>query len=51
MKKRLANIGIATAGFSTLAAELDLSKLPAPADRHDVTYAKDIRPILEKTAS
>jgi hypothetical protein len=34
-------------GYSGLAAAPDLSKLPAPAKQKGVTYAKDIRPLLE----
>jgi len=30
------------------AAEPDISKLPPPAAKKDLTYAKDIKPILEK---
>jgi hypothetical protein len=30
-----------------LAAEPDISKLPAPAAKKDVTYAKDIKPLIE----
>src|SRR5207249_11212207 len=47
-------VGLATAGWSVMAAEkkldiskIDLSKLPPPADKKGVTYAKDIRPMLE----
>jgi len=32
----------------TFAAEPDISKLPPPAAKKDLTYAKDIKPILEK---
>jgi hypothetical protein len=32
-----------------LAADPDISKLPAPAAKKDLTYAKDIKPILEKS--
>jgi hypothetical protein len=32
---------------ATLAAEVDLSKLPKPSDKKDVTYEKDIRPLFE----
>jgi hypothetical protein len=39
-------LSIATGALSASAAEPDLSKLPAPADKKGVTYAKDIRPIL-----
>ena len=39
-------LGLALAGSSLLAAP-DLSKLPPAADKKDVTYAKDIRPLFE----
>jgi mono/diheme cytochrome c family protein len=32
---------------AALAAEVDLSKLPKPSDKKDVTYEKDIRPLFE----
>lgn len=32
-----------------LASEAELSKLPPPATKTDVTYAKDIKPIFEKS--
>ena len=32
---------------AVLAAEVDLSKLPKPSDKKDVTYEKDIRPLFE----
>ncbi|NGO40430.1 hypothetical protein G4L39_13665 [Limisphaera ngatamarikiensis] len=37
-------------GPGTLGAaeEIDVTKLPPPADRKEVTYEKDIRPIFEK---
>src|SRR5256886_16994843 len=47
-------VGLATAGWSVMAAEkkldiskIDVSKLPPAADKKDVSYAKDIRPIFE----
>src|SRR2546429_3127368 len=47
-------VGLATAGWSVMAAEksldiskIDISKLPPPADKKGVTYAKDIRPLFE----
>src|SRR5882672_5510149 len=46
-------LGLATAGWSVMAADkldiskVDVSKLPPPADKTGLTYAKDIRPILE----
>ena len=32
-----------------LAADVDVSKLPPPAAKKDLTYAKDIKPLLEKS--
>ena len=34
---------------SALAKDVDLSKLPPPSDRHDVTYERDIKPILDNS--
>jgi hypothetical protein len=42
----LAVLGIASVAF---AAEPDISKLPPPAAKKDVTYATDIKPIIEKS--
>src|ERR1051325_3390805 len=49
MKKSsaLAVLGFFTAGWTVLAAEPDLTKLPPPADKKGLTYAKDIRPLFE----
>jgi hypothetical protein len=58
MKKTFALLitGLVTAACSATAAEkkidlgkIDVSKLPPAADKKGVTYAKDIRPILETT--
>jgi len=55
MKTTLILLGLALAGTSAVAAEkvdiskLDLSKLPLAAVKKGVTYAKDIRPILEES--
>jgi hypothetical protein len=38
--------GLVSTG-AVFAAEVDLSKLPKPSDQKDVTYEKDIRPMLE----
>src|SRR5438477_4313702 len=55
MKQKISNmntipalivLGLASAGLSVLAAP-DLTKLPPPSDKKGVTYAKDIRPMLE----
>jgi hypothetical protein len=40
-------VALATSATSLLAGAPDLSKLPPPAKQEGVTYAKDIRPILE----
>jgi hypothetical protein len=40
-------LSIGTAAWSANAAGPDLSKLPPPSDKKGLTYAKDIRPILE----
>ena len=44
----LAIFGLCGVG-ALLAAEPDISKLPPPAAKKDVTYAKDIQPIIEKS--
>ncbi len=41
-------LGLAQGGR---AAELDLSKLPPPADSKGLTYDKDIRPVLEQSCT
>jgi hypothetical protein len=47
-------LGLVTVGWSVMAAEkkidlskVDVSKLPPPADKKGLTYAKDIRPLFE----
>jgi hypothetical protein len=42
-------IAIGSISWSALAKDVDVSKLPAPATKKDVTYAKDIKPIFEKS--
>lgn len=51
MKRSFVFIAILTAAVlgSALAADPDISKLPAPAAKKDLTYAKDIKPILENS--
>lgn len=44
---RLFVAGLLAGGWSLAAAEPDLSKLPRPADKAGITYAKDIRPLFE----
>jgi hypothetical protein len=50
----LVMFGLLTAGWSVMTAEkkidlskIDVSKLPPPAEKKGVTYAKDIRPLFE----
>jgi len=43
----IALLGVLAASASTTRAEVDLSKLPAPAAQKGVTYEKDIRPLFE----
>jgi hypothetical protein len=38
-----------TATLPLIGADLDLSKLPPPSGKKDLTYARDIRPMLEET--
>jgi len=40
-------LGVLVASVSTTRAEVDLSKLPPPADRKGVSYEKDIKPLFE----
>ena len=42
-------LGFALASGSLFAADIDLTKLPSPSTKTGLTYAKDIRPILEAT--
>src|SRR5687768_7586124 len=41
-------LGMVLAASMTLRADVDVSKLPPAAAKNDVTFAKDIKPILEK---
>jgi hypothetical protein len=49
MKHACTLITVAIAGLLVRAAEVDLSKLPPPSDKKNLTYAKDIKPIFEGT--
>jgi hypothetical protein len=40
-------VTLLAAGWSAAATEVDLSKLPPPSTKADITYATDIRPLLE----
>ena len=43
-------LGTAFAGIlSVIGADIDISKLPAPSAKKDLTYAKDIKPLFEKS--
>jgi len=42
-------LGLVTCAFLAQAAEVDISKLPPASDKKGLTYAKDIKPIFEKT--
>jgi hypothetical protein len=48
MNTRIALAAIATASLTVtaVARDVDVSKLPPPSDRKDVTYEKDIRPLF-----
>src|SRR5688572_6620671 len=41
-------LGMVLAASVTLRADVDVSKLPPAAAQKDVTFAKDIKPMLEK---
>jgi len=45
----LSLIGTAGLSLAAVAASVDTSTLPPPSDQKDVTYAKDIKPILDKS--
>ncbi len=44
-----AALGLSVLGLGAAAKKVDISKLPAAASVTGVTYAKDIKPIFEKT--
>ena len=46
-KSALALFSVAVFGWSAVANEVDLSKLPPASDKKEVTYAKDIQPLLQ----
>src|SRR4051812_16906631 len=47
MRKASTLLTVALSGLVLRAADVDLSKLPPPADKKNLTYAKDIKPIFE----
>lgn len=42
-------LGICTCSLAAVAAEVDITKLPPASTKQGVTYAKDIKPIFEKS--
>ena len=48
-KPLMFTLALMTSTAALFAADVDLSKLPPVSSRKDVTYAKDIKPILEKS--
>jgi hypothetical protein len=49
IKGIIAALALAGLGSLRAADEVDITKLPPAASKKDVTYAKDIKPLLEKT--
>jgi hypothetical protein len=43
------SLGFALAGALGLAADVDVSKLPPASSKKDVTFAKDIKPLFERS--
>lgn len=41
--------GVLGLSFFALAVDIDVSKLPPPSDRQDVTFEKDIKPLFDKS--
>lgn len=48
-KKVVLSLAAMAICLSTSAADPDISKLPAPAAKKDLTFDKDIKPLLEKS--
>ena len=48
---RYASLGLLVAAFTALAADPDISKLPAAASKQGVTYAKDIKSIFDENCT
>lgn len=49
MKKLLLTMGVLAVGSLGLRADVDVSKLPPASTQKPVTFAKDIKPIFEKS--
>src|SRR5262245_43571872 len=47
----LASSGLLRAADKTDFSKLDLSKLPKPAEKKDISFAKDIQPLLEASCT
>ena len=47
--KIITPFALAAAALTALAADVDVSKLPSASKQADVTYAKDIKPLFEKS--
>ncbi len=45
------SIGVLITGSVLLAEEVDISKLPPPSSKKDVTYAADIKPIFDNSCT
>jgi mono/diheme cytochrome c family protein len=48
-KGSILGLVLAAATLGLRAADVDVSKLPPASDKKDLTYARDIKPIFEKT--
>lgn len=48
-KTLILTVGVLAASFAATAADVDVSKLPPVSTKQGVTYAKDIKPIFEKS--
>jgi hypothetical protein len=48
-KNVILGLGVLVVSFNVLAADPDISKLPAPAAKPGLTYDKDIKPLFEKS--
>ena len=48
-KSFIFSLGVLVAAVAVQAADVDVSKLPPASSKKDVTFAKDIKPIFEKT--
>lgn len=49
MKRAFVLTGLLGLAFVATAVDIDVSKLPPPSDRKDVTFEKDIKPLFDKS--